>query len=117
MAARRRPNYLRHPRTTQELRANSNKWDPLVRAKRRSRRVPNAWDDLVIRYRKSWKDFRRTQWRDNTTDFAWRSIQYDYWIIEQRMACNGLTNWLRRHKFYFKWGCCCVEWYGPPWEG
>jgi hypothetical protein len=46
---------LRHPRTTQELRAGP------TRAKRRL--IPTAWDDIPRRSARSWKAQRRRKWR------------------------------------------------------
>jgi hypothetical protein len=54
MAAR-RGYWLRHPRTTQELRANP------TRAKRRS--IPTAWDDISRCVERCWKAQRRLKWR------------------------------------------------------
>lgn len=45
-------NWLRYPRTTQELRAGA------VRTKRAS--LPTAWDDIPRRPQRSWKVHRRT---------------------------------------------------------
>lgn len=61
--------FLRHPRTTQERRANQEgpgerlgrrTW---CRAKRRCHRLPNAWDDMIIYNQKCWKKYRKTQYR------------------------------------------------------
>jgi hypothetical protein len=39
---------FRHPRTLQEMRANDDpEAYPYVRAKRRAKNLPNAWDDKV----------------------------------------------------------------------
>jgi hypothetical protein len=63
---------LRHPRTTNERRAHfSNKATKeileshgvalKVRQKRNPYKLPNAYDDLFIRYQRSWKEHRGTQ--------------------------------------------------------
>lgn len=59
MAARRK-GMLRHPRTTQEARAE----DEYTRAKRSRRRLPNAYDDIFPSQEKSWKrkSKRRKSW-------------------------------------------------------
>ena len=48
-------NWLRYPRTTQELRIGP------TRAKRNS--IPTAWDDIRRCVQRSWKAQRRTRWR------------------------------------------------------
>lgn len=45
--------FLRYPKTTQELRANQDSNDPLVRAKRRN--LPTSFDDNFIRKQQGWK--------------------------------------------------------------
>ena len=50
MAARRK-GMLRHPRTTQEARAE----DEYTRAKRRKNNLPQAYDDIFPSEEKSWK--------------------------------------------------------------
>jgi len=47
--------WLRYPRTTQELRAGA------VRAKRAN--LPTAWDDRARCVQRSWKVHRRTHYR------------------------------------------------------
>mgnify|MGYP001559602074 CR=1 FL=1 len=48
-------NYLRYPRTTQELRAGP------TRAKRA--RLPTAYDDISRCTQRSWKVHRKLKWR------------------------------------------------------
>jgi hypothetical protein len=62
--------FFRRPRTTQELRRNSDRLElQFSRAKRCKRRLPNAWDDIAIgrqhwpRRNHSWKLLRKTQYR------------------------------------------------------
>jgi hypothetical protein len=63
---------FRHPRTTSERRADfSNRATKEIleslgvalklRQKRKSHTLPNAYDDLSIRYKRSWKEHRGTQ--------------------------------------------------------
>lgn len=47
--------WIRHPKTTQELRAGA------VRAKRAA--LPTAYDDLPRRPQRSWKVHRLNRWR------------------------------------------------------
>jgi hypothetical protein len=55
MARRHHWNYLRYPRTAQELRAGA------TRAKRAH--LPTAWDDIARRPQRCWKEQRRIKWR------------------------------------------------------
>lgn len=55
MSRARYSNYLRYPRTTQELRAGA------VRAKRA--RLPTAYDDISRRTQRCWKVQRKLKWR------------------------------------------------------
>lgn len=65
---------FRHPRTANERRAScaaaKNRalaWDPdfayTVRKKRNPHRLPDVYDDVLIRYQRSWKEHRRKQWK------------------------------------------------------
>ena len=47
--------FLRYPRTTQELRAGP--------TRRKRARLPTAWDDIVRRPQRCWKEQRRLKWR------------------------------------------------------
>jgi hypothetical protein len=51
--------HLRNPRTTQELRENSEH----ARSKRKKPYLPTAYDDIHRTCERSWKKYRRTQWR------------------------------------------------------
>lgn len=58
----------RRPRTTQELRRNSDREEAKYsRGRRRKKRLPNAWDDLMNSRWKlrhpSWKLLRRKQYK------------------------------------------------------
>jgi hypothetical protein len=63
---------FRHPRTTNERRANSAASTPMeilenhslafkVRPKRSADRLPTAYDDVFLRHQRSWKEYRRMQ--------------------------------------------------------
>jgi hypothetical protein len=63
---------FRHPRTTNERRANCATTTPTevleshglafkVRPKRSSHRLPTAYDDIFLHHQRSWKEYRRTQ--------------------------------------------------------
>lgn len=58
----RKKNYswYRHPRTTQEARANQSQY---VRAKRRKNNLPHTYDDIPVQTTNCWKDKRKTQYR------------------------------------------------------
>lgn len=47
--------WLRYPRTMQELRAGA--W------RRKRANIPTAWDDIVRRPQRCWKEQRRIKWR------------------------------------------------------
>lgn len=55
----------RKPRTTQERRANQEKqWR---RHKRSTKRLVDAWDDIIVYDQRSWKKHRKKQYRDFKT--------------------------------------------------
>jgi len=62
--------FLRHPKTTQELRhffgdQAERRDDPDIPQPRRKRRyIPTAWDDIWVESERCWKSYRRTQWRE-----------------------------------------------------
>jgi hypothetical protein len=57
---RKRGRWLRHMKTTAEIRA----YDPeLCRAKRSPRNLPTVFDDFVISYERSWKRHRLHQYK------------------------------------------------------
>lgn len=62
--------FCRHPRTTQERRANGNRdfirFDDFKiksRAKRNRKNLPNSYDDIWHQSQKSWKKLRKTQYK------------------------------------------------------
>ena len=54
------PPYYRHPKTTQEQKANERDAQ-YVRGKRSPHNLPNAWDDKHFEPEKGWKSTRKTQ--------------------------------------------------------
>ncbi len=58
---KRYPRWYRRPRTTQERRATQkhSKWG---RRGRNMKNLPNAYDDIGVKYTKSWKAFRNNQY-------------------------------------------------------
>ncbi len=60
--------WLRHPKTTQEIRINTSPENKkFVRGKRRKKHLPNSWDDIFIdqvgKKNKSWKNTRKSQYK------------------------------------------------------
>jgi hypothetical protein len=53
--------YLRHPHTTQERRESLDGWG---RPCRNNHNLAQAWDDIWIRYQRSWKKYRKTQYNE-----------------------------------------------------
>jgi hypothetical protein len=87
---------FRRPKTTNERRAHfSNKATEEIlqsygvalnlRQKRKWHMLPNAYDDLSIRYKRSWKEHRRAQ-RKNTRGINRRIHSPPYWdSLKQRV--------------------------------
>ena len=65
--------FLRHPRTTQELRhwygteADRAEEPETPRIRCRRHRLRTAWDDIWVESQRSWKAYRKTQWREKRT--------------------------------------------------
>ena len=51
---------MRHPRTTQERRESLDGWG---RPCRNNHNLVQAWDDIWMRYQRSWKKYRKTQYK------------------------------------------------------
>lgn len=101
--------WLRHPRTTQEIRANLDKHDRLVRGKRRN--LPTSYDDLFVHQQKSWKYKRRkTQYRENSNNFSWHELRYEW---HERKAIYKIVDQLQTLGCYFEWLGRGIRWYGP----
>jgi len=112
--ARKRWAWLRHPRTTQELRANQDRNDPLVRGKRRN--IPTAWDDNHIRSQKSWKYLgRKHQYRDADERYNWHKIEYHWRDVEKRQVAHNILDRVKAGGFYHKYTGYGILWYGPAW--
>jgi hypothetical protein len=80
---------FRHPRTTNERRADSagNTTREIfedhgiafkIRSKRGWHRLPTAYDDIFLRYQRSWKEHRRAQ-RKNTRSINRRIHSPPFW--------------------------------------
>lgn len=59
---------MRYPRTYREIRQAAMLAAPQfgkysIRPRRTVKRVPNAWDDRFTVTERSWKKFRRNQWK------------------------------------------------------
>lgn len=115
MPAKKTHKYYRSPRTTQEKRESQDKFDNLVRAKRRN--LPNSWDDIGKCVQKSWKERRKTKYREKS-NYKWytykykekgRSIDWSKYIISQNIIAQldalDLLYWNTRTG---------IRWYGPP---
>lgn len=104
--------WMRSPRTQQERRANQDKNDPLIRARRRASRLPTEWDDIFLKRPKSWKYWRSRakQHYTNRGACGWHELKWDlvgwcaYWSTMDRVKDAG----------------CCIQripggirWYGP----
>lgn len=102
--------FLRHPRTTQEIRANLDKYDPLIRKRRR--KLPTAWDDQYIHPQKSWKYLRRNkQYRENGNGYSWHEVHYKY---NERQVTYKIVYLLQKLGCYYEWlNGGGIRWYGP----
>ncbi len=99
----RKYNGFRHMRTTQERRAGQEGWS---RGKRNSKNLPNQWDDIQRRSQRSWKEYRKHQYKINenksfkdSTKFAYHMSQRDHWFRDHRW-CRGTyrrCNWCWRN--------------------
>lgn len=115
MAARTR-HWLRYPRTTQELRANQDRNDPLIR--RRRRNLPTAYDDQIPRTQKSWKKTRKTQYREKAEGFSWHDVEFHWNSNRSNYCCpmdipirqihDNLIDHLKKMGYYVITG---REWY------
>ena len=61
--------YFRNPKTTQERRDAAALDSVAVRPSRNPANLPNAWDDIPKSVHRTWKRYRKTQYRpvDKTT--------------------------------------------------
>jgi len=105
---------LRHPRTTQEIRANQDRNDPYVRGKRRN--LPTAWDDQFVRKQKSWKYLGRDhQYRESGHGYEWHEFQYSWRDPERRMIARTIMDWLERFGCFYETTRGGFRWFGPAW--
>ena len=111
--------WLRHPRTTQERRANQrelySEFPDFVpyRGRRASHRLVNAWDDIPKnRGDRSWKNYRRTQYKVKTRKAKKDSGKYaasmarrDHFDLDHRW-CKGSwfyhprCSYCRKHRIW-----------------
>ncbi len=62
--------YYRHPRTLNEMwqyestLINELDINVKIRCRRKPNRLPNSWDDIYKERKRSWKNYRKTQWRN-----------------------------------------------------
>lgn len=60
----------RHPKTTNEMKQyfasieNELNISVKVRGRRRPKHLPHSWDDINRAYHRSWKHYRKKQWRE-----------------------------------------------------
>lgn len=113
--AKRQPAYvfMRYPRTTQERKANLDKYDTMIRGKRRN--LPTAYDDIFVRPQKSWKSTgRRKQYRENKEGYEWRYFPYVWDDSEQWVRYRQLYRTLQASDCYYedvRYGG--LRWFGP----
>lgn len=54
--------WFRSPKTFNEIKASTSGWK--VRAARRWRNLPTTWDDVYRTVQRSWKEHRKSQFKD-----------------------------------------------------
>ena len=54
---------IRHPKTTTERRWNEAHKREGIKVRARRNYIPTAWDDLWVKTQRSWKKYRKTQWK------------------------------------------------------
>jgi len=74
---------LRHMKTTQERRANGKRhflhiddYKVKIRPRRNAANLSNAWDDYWIDVPKSWKNYRRTQYKQDKHSVFFNMVEY-----------------------------------------
>ena len=112
----------RHPRTTQERRVSNDKFDLLVRAKRRN--LPNSYSDIArssYYTRKSWKSKRKTQYKVGPK-FVWQEFAYDYFCHTDCHVYHKLMDYISENGYFYRRDRCrifhprhihVVQWCGP----
>lgn len=108
--------YLRHPKTTQERRCNQDKFDLLVRAKRRAKNLPSAYDDIWVVCSNCWKNKRKTKYHLDKKDWEWRLYTYGKNGLRrpEYEKAQKIAHTLQKMGIYFEWkyGSYLI-WYGP----
>jgi hypothetical protein len=90
---------FRHPRTTNERRANcaANTTREIlehhgiafkIRPKRGWHRLPTTYDDIFLRYQRAWKEHRRTQWK-NVDGINRRIHSPPFWDLSSNVLTFG----------------------------
>lgn len=109
--------YYRHPKTTQERRANQERNDPLVRRKRAARNLPTVYDDYPIHREKSWKKKRKTQYRPKDCVYDWHEFHYERsWRchdVRGRMTAYNLIDRLDNLGCFWEHTEKGIRWFGP----
>lgn len=117
--------YLRHPRTTRERRYNQDKHDLLIRAKRRNKRLPNAYDDYFPCHQKGWKaKGRKNQYHECKAGYAKHFFEVDFWDIPSRHQMDLLVHQIKKSGCSYQWdrdnskpfGTLGVHWFGPDFK-
>jgi hypothetical protein len=54
---------LRHPKTTAERKWNECHEKEGIKVRSKRNYIPTAWDDIWVRAQRSWKRYRKTQWK------------------------------------------------------
>ena len=113
MAAKRK-HFLRHPKTTQEIKANLDKFDPYVRGRRR--KLPTAYDDIFPSPERSWKkNGRKTQYRVADHGYDW----HEYTCPHRRLlgGHDGLMDKIQvkldELGCFYEWTGRGIKWFGP----
>lgn len=120
MAASKYHFWYRHPKTTQE-RKLYDRDKKYVRAKRGKRRLPEAYDDIRIgKNYNSWKNRRKTQYRENKGENWGRHVivlkdgHGRFWDVY-----NNITDHLEKMGYYYESDFKCrrnvkIIYYGNP---
>ena len=105
--------FLRHPRTTQELRANQDRNDPYVRGQRRN--IPTAWDDQFVHKQKSWKynSKRPHQYREEDPGYEWHEFDYSWRESERWHVARNIMAYLDFIGCFYERTRTGIRWFGP----
>ena len=102
----------RNIKTTQERRKYYDTPD-LVRTKRKPSNLPNAWDDISVKdwQLKSWKNYRKTQYKQNRGQkheiVIYADERISTWDIEQYFEDNNISyqvNKIYKIGYGSRWG-------------